>query len=335
MIGRGRSTKVDEAKKVSDSSLIWFYLGVTSVPCVINSPLRKDEHPSFGLWSLDGERIFYTDFATKETGSTWALLSKLWCCSYDDVPKRIVKDFKDGNCVSATVRATIPSNIVRAAGIHTDVKVDVKVREWRKYDEEYWNSYGVPIKWLKYADVHPISHKIITKEGKQYLFGADKLAYAFVEFKEGHVTLKIYQPHNKNGFKWASTHDRSVVSLWAKVPEYGDKIIICSSLKDALCLWSNTGIPCLALQGEGYGMSDTAISELKRRYKEIYILFDNDKAGIDDSVKLAKQTGFTRLVLPSFEGGKDVSDLYKVKGKEEFMKIIDSMFTLTEDDLPY
>ena len=143
------------------------------------------------------------------------------------------------------------------------------------------------------------------------------------------VVLKIYQPFNKAGFKWANKHDKSVISLWAKVPYKGDKICICSSLKDALCLWANTGIPSLAIQGEGYPMSNTAISELKNRYNEVYICLDNDKAGILDAKELASKTGFTNVVLPQFKGGKDISDLYKVKGKDNFLKIILPLFTNT------
>ena len=183
------------------------------------------------------------------------------------------------------------------------------------------------MKWLKYADVYPISHKIVIKDNKSYAFGADRYAYAYVEFKEGRTTLKIYQPFNKNGFKWSNRHDRSVISLWTKVPKEGDKICICSSLKDALCLWANTGIPSLAIQGEGYGMSDTAINELKRRFNKIYICLDNDEAGLKDGVHLANKTGFINVVIPQFKGGKDISDLYKVLGnKEQFKQTILSLF---------
>ena len=193
------------------------------------------------------------------------------------------------------------------------------------------------MEWLEYAEVYPISHKIVISNGKKYVFNADKLAYAFVEHKEGKVTLKIYQPHSENPqYKWSNKHDRSVISLWTKVPEKGEKLVICSSLKDALCLWANTGIPALALQGEGYGMSDTAISELKRRYSQVYILFDNDKAGLVDGEKLAKQTGFTNLVLPPFTGGKDVSDLFKSVGKNEFIKTINCLLNQEdEEDDPF
>ena len=107
----------------------------------------------------------------------------------------------------------------------------------------------------------------------------------------------------------------------------GDKIVVCSSLKDALCLWANTSIPAIAIQGEGYGISDTAINELKRRYKEVYILLDNDEAGLRDGEKLSASTGFINLVLPNINGAKDVSDLYKsLENKKRFKDIILNLF---------
>jgi hypothetical protein len=159
------------------------------------------------------------------------------------------------------------------------------------------------------------------------VFGADKYAYAYVEFKDGKTTLKIYQPFNKKGYKWCNKHDKSVISLWTKVPKNGDKICICSSLKDALCLWANIGIPSLAIQGEGYSISNTAINNLKSRYKNIYILLDNDAPGLKDGVELAKLTGFTNIVLPNINGAKDISDLYQsLKDKKEFQSIINKLF---------
>jgi hypothetical protein len=289
----------------------------------MRSPLRQDKRPSFGLYSLDGNRIYFTDLATRERGGVYDLLSRMWHCSFSEVLLRIQKDFLGKEKASITL-LDIPKKI--EINTHSKVNIDVKVREWRQYDLDYWASYGISLDWLKYAEVYPISHKIITKNGVKNVFGADKLAYVFVERKEKKITLKIYQPFNKDGYKWANSHDRSVVSLWTKIPEKGDKVIICSSLKDALCLWANTGIPSLALQGEGYGMSDTAISELKRRYNKVYVLFDNDKAGLEDGEKLSRQTGFINITLPQFEGGKDVSDLMKCKGKDTFITTINALF---------
>ena len=325
----GRSSiSLDEIlEQIDETGIAAHYLDISELPCVINSPLRLDNKPSFGLYSFDGSKVRYTDFATGERGGLFDLLSQLWHLSYNEVLEKIENDFID-NRYDEKVTAKIENGRTKLSiKKKSHPKIEIKIRDWRKYDEEYWNSYGITIDWLKYADVYPISHKFIIKEGKRYTFGADKYAYAYIERKEGNISIKIYQPFNKNGFKWCTSTDSSVISLWTKIPTEGERLCICSSLKDALCLWSNTGIPCLATQGEGYTMSNTAIGELKRRYKDIYVLFDCDKTGLIDGEKLSRQTGFTNIVLPKFEGGKDVSDLYHtLQDKNKFREIILSLF---------
>jgi hypothetical protein len=210
-------------------------------------------------------------------------------------------------------------------------KIEVKVRPWRDYDLEYWESYGITKPWLVHAGVYPISHKIITKKDKttgkasRYIFPSDKLAYCFTEYKDNNLSLKIYQPQNKKGYKWCSKMDASVISLWTKVPEYGDRIIICSSLKDALCISCQLHIPAIAPQGEGYGISQTATDELKRRYKNVFICYDVDAPGIEDAKKLSKQTGFPYIV-PDLKGKKDFSDYYKSLENKEDFKQLETLF---------
>ena len=327
MISSGKSsfTLDDVLRVASEAQIVSYYLGILKVPCIINSPLRQDRHPSFGLYSPNGTEINYIDFSTKDSGTIFTLLKNMWNLDYPEVFKRICQDFSKFNSKATVIKSSKCD--ITSQGSSSNIDMKCKVREWKDYDLEYWASYGITLPWLKYANVYPISHKIIVKDGKEFVFGADKYAYAYVEFKEGKTTLKIYQPFNKRGFKWANKHDRSVISLWTKVPKTGDKIVVCSSLKDALCLWANTSIPAIAIQGEGYGISNTAINELKRRYKEVYILLDNDEAGLRDGEKLSASTGFINLVLPNINGAKDVSDLYKsLENKKRFKDIILNLF---------
>lgn len=328
MISPGRPTNSiqDVLDITTEVNIASYYLGINSIPIVIKSPLRIDNNPSFGIFSPDGIKVKYIDFSTKDKGDIFTLLMNMWNVPLNEVCKRICDDFsKFKGDISVTKSA--PTCHLSGIGKYSDSELKCKVREWRNYDIEYWASYGVSLPWLKYAEVYPISHKIVIKNGKRYVFGAAKYAYAFVESKDGEVTLKIYQPYGGE-YKWANKHDKSVISLWTKVPEYGERICICSSLKDALCLWSNTGIPAIAIQGEGYSISNTAISELRRRYKEIYILLDNDNAGLQDAIKLAESTGFTNIVLPKEYGAKDISDLFLLlKNKDKFKEIITNLFS--------
>jgi hypothetical protein len=317
----------DIYKVTTEAEILFHYLGITKIPCRIHSPLRVDNKPSVGLFSPNGTRITWIDFSTGERGGIFDLLSKMWNCTFRETLARIYKEFIIFKGSTRIEEFSRLSNIVPVKIGNSDTKLECKTREWCQHDIDYWKSYGITKEWLIYANVYPISHKIIIKDGKRHIFVADKYAYAYVEFKDGNTTLKIYQPYNTKGFKWTNKHSKSVISLWTKVPKKGNRICICSSVKDALCLWSNTGIPSIAIQGEGYSMSNTAISELKKRFNNIYILLDNDEPGIKDAEKLASKTGFTNIVLPKINGAKDISDLYlSLQDTEKFKTIMLGLF---------
>ena len=314
---------------VDECALAGFYLGITKIPCLICSPFRIDKKPSLSIFTRDGKQVYYIDFGTGERGSLIDLLGQLWNLDNDGVIDRIYKDLhRSYDSIQVDLLNSNKPTYSRLSD--TTARLECKIREWRDYDIEYWESYGVTLGWLQYADVYPISHKIIIKGNNRMVFPADKYAYTYVEFKEGKVTHKFYSPFNTEGFKWQNNHDRSVVSLWTKVPAKGDVICVCSSLKDALCLWSNIGIPSIAVQGEGYPLSQTAINELKRRFKRQYICLDNDEPGMRDAEKLTKLTGFTNVVIPQFEGGKDISDYFHLFGKQQFIQTFNELFKWKE-----
>lgn len=313
--GRSSVCLEELLNKTTEADILNHYLGVSEIPILMSSPLREDRHPSFSLYSPDGIHIYFMDFSTKEHGDVVTLMSKIWNISRQDT---ILKLFND----ISTPRNSIPVNISKSTSL-----LQCKVRSWEIHDIKYWESYGISLQWLEYAEVYPISHIIITKDSNRSIINTDKYAYAFIEHKENKTTIKVYQPFNTRGYKWINKHDKSVVGLWEKVPVNGDIICICSSIKDALCLWANIGIPSIAIQGEAFTLSDTAIKVLRDRYKHIFICLDNDSPGIIDADKLSQKTGFTNIVLPQFEGGKDISDFYHViNNKQQFQSIISKLF---------
>ena len=327
--GKSSVSLDDILSKVTEADILSFYLGITEVPCIINSPLRQDRRPSFGLYSTDGRRIFYTDLSTRDRGGLFDLLGHMWGCSYKEVLTRVNEDISKF-CGSANVHSYTPCTIRSTSSYNKDTDLQCKVRDWRDYDIEYWASYGITLEWLKYAEVYPISHKIVIKDGHRYVFGADKYAYAYVEHKEGKVTLKIYQPFNKAGYKWSSNIDRSVWSLWTKIPEYGDNLIISSSVKDCLNIMCNFKIPSICLQGEGYLPKPHIMEELKSRYKNIIVFFDNDftnpnNPGHNDAVKLCKEYSLKMIEIPKEYKSKDPSDLFKKYGRDKYLEIMNKI----------
>ena len=304
---------------IDDLNLLSKYLGIDKVPVLTNSPFRQDRNPSFALFYDSSGKIRYKDFATGETGNVFDILCKAWGMSYVEVMRTLIND--DG--ITSMMSQSQPARSRK----NSDTVVEVKVRRWLKHDVEYWSSFGISVNFLKFAEVYPISHIFFVKEGKTDVIEADKYAYVYIERRDGVIYKKIYQPLTKNKrYKWFSKMNGGIISLWDKIPEYGDLLVVCSSLKDALCLWENTGYPCIALQGEGYSMNRDVVDTLKSRYDNVAILFDNDMAGTDDGIKLSASTGFLNIVLPEFPWGKDVSDYYKgLENKDTFKETMEKL----------
>lgn len=326
-------SKTEIFEKYSEAQVVCTVFGLTSLPCRIQSPFRVDNNPSFSIYVNNQHHVCFKDHGDSNVrGGLLDLLCKYWDCTFTQVFDKIVEVMEKGieQSDSVTLKPKQIKVLTRKEASELQ-KIQVTVRPWRQYDIDYWKSYGVELQWLKFAEVYPISYKIITKrdnetgKSQRYIFPADKYAYCFVERKEGQLSLKVYQPMNTKGYKWCSKMDSSVISLWTKVPEEGDRIVICSSLKDALCLSCQLHIPAIAPQGEGYNISDTAVNELKRRYKKVFICFDTDEPGKKDAKALSEKTGFPYIV-PDLGACKDFSDYYKsLKNKEDF-KHLETLF---------
>lgn len=315
--------------RVSEETLLRYYLNISEIPCLISCPYRKDDHPSFGIYYTASGNIGSRDFASGESiGDAFEILAKTWDTTLNTALVKIWADLIDGRVdTSKPIQDKQTQQHHRVAKMSNQSYLEVTVRDWMPHDVEYWQSFGISIDWLQLAEVYPISYVHIKNIlGQKRIIPAEKYAYVYIERKDGIITKKIYQPFSER-FKWRGNINKSVVSLWTKIPPTGDKVCICSSLKDALCLWANTKIPSIALQGEAYPISETAKQNLLSRYNKVYVCFDNDKPGILDAEKFTKETGFINIVLPRFEGGKDISDLYKsLNNKDLFRDILLKLF---------
>ena len=328
MISKGTDTIVieDVRRVTTDYEVVNKYLGISVVPSNINSILREDKNPSLCIFPYK-DSLFFKDFGTNQSGNIYQLLSLYWNIPLNQVYRKIYNDFTSVNYKSCCCKNRITKTIIKQK---SNIDIKVKIREWKPWDIEYWSSYGINKQWLNYCDIFPISHIfLIHQNGEQIVISADKYAYVYIERKDNKVSLKIYQPYSTN-FKWMSKHDASVWDLWTKIPDKGDKLIITSSRKDALCLWANTGIPSLSLQGEGYIPKEKVINQLKDRYKKIYVFYDNDfknevNNGRNYGKAIADKFDLQQIEIPTEYKSKDPSDLYKNWGKEVFLNVINSL----------
>lgn len=330
MFAKGRVAlwKEDITNVIPEAEILGYYLGISKIPCVINSPLRPDTKPSLGFFTRDGVEIVYQDFSTGETGTTFMLLGQLFKLSQEETLKKIYNELVLKRILNTT-KVDISERSRNRVTFSNGTEIDCKVRNWKKHDIDYWEQYGISLEWLKFSNTYPISHILVTKDKFTKTFLAEKYAYAYVEFKDGKTTLKIYQPFSET-FKWTNKHDSSVWDLWQQLPKEGDNLIITSSRKDALCIWENTGIPACSLQAESYFPKEQVVDELKSRFKNIYILYDNDfnkekNYGALYSKALSEKFNLIQITIPNEFRVKDTSDLCKEYGREQVKQTISKL----------
>ena len=310
----------DILNKVSEVDILNHYLGISTLPILINSPFRQDKNPSVSVFINNNNNIIFKDFGTHKSYNIWSFLEEYWCCTHEEVLTRLYKDIDKIKSISGTLKVHNSRKYV-----HNSSVLNVTIRDWKEHDLEYWDSYGISYNWLKFGRVYPISQIFINNNR----FPAEKYAYVYIEKKDGVISMKVYQPYS-NRMKWLSKHDSSVWDLWDRLPKSGDKLIITSSRKDALCIWENTGIPAISMQGEGYIPKAHVIQQLKDRFKTVYILYDNDFTSDINNGRifgktLADKFGLKQIEIPEEWQCKDVSDLCHSWGRELVKTIINQL----------
>ena len=321
-------SEADIYNRVTDDILAFWYFGITSVPCLVSSPLRKDTKPSLSIIRPKGKNyLWWTDFATGQQGNMLQLLGDYWHVSIAEAKARVWKDIPKMPGGKLEDKERGKSCLRGSSSSHS--KISCSTRSWRKHDLDYWNMYGISLKTLKQCEVYPVSTVIIEKDGNTWRIPAEKYAYCYVERKDDKVTLKIYQPYSKD-HKWSNGNDSSVWNLWNTLPESGEVLVITSSRKDAMCILENTGYPSIALQGEGYTPKPKVMEELKSRFKRIFVLYDNDfqdekNWGRILGKKICDRFGLKQIELPVEFMSKDPSDLCKNHGRRMVKKVIDSL----------
>lgn len=107
------------------------------------------------------------------------------------------------------------------------------------------------------------------------------------------------------------------------LPESGDVVIVTKALKDTMTLYEY-GIPSIAPCSENVFLTENQYNKLKKRFKHIILLYDNDYTGICFTNKIRKQFSDLNIAyLPINGGDKDISDYRKAHGYKKTLELIE------------
>ena len=286
------------------------------------SELREDNSPTVSIIPYNG-RLLYKDFGNSDhTFDCFNYVKYKYGCSFIDTLRIIDCDFNLGlsskkDAIKFTMGYMAYRQHKTPKFTKSEVIIKKKKRHWNKQDANFWSQYLVSKDLLTKFAVEPISHFWIN--GTR--FSCKSISYAF-RFNNRY---KIYSPYDEKN-KWLSNTKKTDVQGYNQLPTNGERLIITSSLKDVLCLHS-AGYNAIAMQSEMQIPSEKLISELKKRFNKIDILYDNDFDKVNNpgqamAKKVCDLYGFSNICLPTNFESKDPSDLISKENSFNELKII-------------
>ena len=188
------------------------------------------------------------------------------------------------------------------------VNLKIKSRKPTQSDKDFWLQFGINGKTLVKYNVKAVELVFVNN----HIIRPKSQCYAYLELKDGNPTYKVYQPYDKT-YKFMNNNDYSVWEGWTQMPHKGDRLIITSSRKDVMSIVSTTGENAVALQSESVFPKPQIIEELKSRFKEIFIFYDNDFQSERNNGRiygegLAREFGLKQIEIPDKYQCKDYSD---------------------------
>lgn len=175
---------------------------------------------------------------------------------------------------------------------------------WNDKNVLYWKEkYKILTTTLELYNVFPITHYWINN----WMFEADKdKSYCYIVNDK----RKIYQPLiSDKSRKWYANTTKEDVQGWIQLPEKGELLIITKALKDIMCLYQHFGINAVAPGSETSFIPEDKLEELRKRFKRIIILFDNDKQGMISARHFSELYKLEYFYLPTIEDNKKIKDI--------------------------
>ncbi len=317
-------TKEEILKRVSYWDLWSYYIPGVQLQKAFLSPLRNEKNGSASLFVAYDQSIILKDFGG-EVYTIWSFLQKKYNLSYIEILLTINNDFDLNLATKKIVKPTMEFYGIakRKKPLANSLRseIAVKKRTWNDYDKQYWDTYHLDLKFIQKRGVIPLQNYWINDK-LVYWYNTYNPAYSY-EFKLD-KKRKIYSPFSKE-HKFYTNADNTIWQGEEYLPWIGDKLIINKSYKDVL-VTENLSFNSVAPQSESQVFAEDKIEMLRKRFNQIYLLYDNDTTGIKYSNKNCEIfKDLIPIFVPLESNCKDISDYIKDYGYDNTLNLLKTM----------
>lgn len=309
--------------RFSEEQLMEYYLRIPIKKGLFRSPLRKDKRPTCSLYRNNLGTLIFKDFATGQYLDIFSVVQEMFRCNYPEALRIIANDM--GIVKDKTLHKNpgkINNNPIKIKDKEIS-KIQVEVQEFTPLELKWWAKFGITRDILRHFDVYSCKYVFLNgdllAQSQQHcpIFGYYGKKYQGIEL------WRCYFP-KRTSFRFINNWPKQKIQGYDQLPKSGKLLVITKSLKDTMCLYS-CGITACAPNSENLFISDSVLQDLKNRFENIVVFYDNDKSGMYNMAKIRESHPELHYVcIPKEYGSKDISDFYRDHGRKETLNLIKS-----------
>ena len=307
--------------RFSEEQLMEYYLHIPVKKGLFRSPLRRDKQPTCSFYRNKSGTLIFKDFATGQHLNVFDVVQSIFRCDYFESLRIIANDFgivRDNTLHKNPGKINLNPVKIKDKEIS---KIQIEVQEFTDSELKWWRKYGISKDILKRFNVYSCKHVFLNDqlfaESQQHcpIFGYYGKKYQGLEL------WRCYFP-KRTSFRFITNWPSKKIQGYDQLPKKGKLLVITKSMKDSMCLYS-CGITACAPNSENLFIPDKVLEDLKNRFENIVVLYDNDRPGLYNMAKIRKEhPELTYVFIPKRYGSKDISDFYKDHGRKETLNLI-------------
>lgn len=307
--------------RFSEEQLMEYYLHIPVKKGLFRSPLRRDKQPTCSFYRNKSGTLIFKDFATGQHLNVFDVVQSIFKCDYFESLRIIANDFgivRDNALHKNPGKINLNPIKIKDKEIS---KIQIEMQEFTDSELKWWGRYGISKDILKRFNVYSCKHVFLNDQlfakSQQHcpIFGYYGKKYQGLEL------WRCYFP-KRTSFRFITNWPSKKIQGYDQLPKKGKLLVITKSMKDSMCLYS-CGITACAPNSENLFIPDKVLEDLKNRFENIVVLYDNDRPGLYNMAKIRKEhPELTYIFIPKKYGSKDISDFYKDHGRKETLNLI-------------
>lgn len=307
--------------RFSEEQLMEYYLHIPVKKGLFRSPLRRDKQPTCSFYRNKSGTLIFKDFATGQHLNIFDVVQSIFRCDYFEALRIIANDFgivRDNALHRNPGKINLNPIKIKDKEIS---KIQIEIQEFTDNELKWWGRYGITRDILRHFDVYSCKHVFLNDqlfaESQQHcpIFGYYGKKYQGLEL------WRCYFP-KRTSFRFITNWPSKKIQGYDQLPKKGKLLVITKSMKDSMCLYS-CGITACAPNSENLFISDKVLEDLKSRFENIVVFYDNDRPGLYNMSKIRREhPELTYIFIPRRYGSKDISDFYKDHGRKETLNLI-------------